>query len=582
MERRLAAILAADVVAFSRLMGDNEETTLAQLKATRGLIDRLVAEHRGRVFGSAGDSVLAEFASPVEAVRCAVAIQQSVAAGNAGLAEERRMRFRIGINLGDVIVEGGNLHGEGVNIAARLETLAEPGGITIAGSVHDHIVGKEGLVFTDAGTRTLKNIARPIRMWRWTNETDTTVVSADAPLALPDKPSIAVLPFTNMSQDIEQEYFSDGITEDIITELSRYRELFVIARNSCFAFKGQSVKVQDVGRELGVGYVVEGSVRKAGNRMRITAQLVEAETGNHIWAERYDRDLEDIFDVQDEVTQAIVAVLPVRLHGAVLERATRKPVESLNAYEHLLRARWRWTQDATEIEPVIEELKVAIGLDPGYARAYAWLAHAHSQSIFSQGHSHAEEVRHARHYAEKALKADEQDAFVHAIAGLSYAICGDHMLAKSHSDRALALNPNEFFAIFVRGIVLNYAGNPGEAIDWLQKSRRLDPQAPDFYLEPVIECYYMLHAYEKSIETFKLWHDPPFYMYDVLAACHAQLGNMDEAKAAREHFERFMPADFVYAENLKAYLGMMAREGDRKHWLEGFRKAGMSVGDVTA
>jgi adenylate cyclase len=380
-----------------------------------------------------------------------------------------------------------------------------------------------------------------------------------------------------MSDDIEQEYFSDGITEDIITELSRYRELFVIARNSTFSFKGQAVKVQDVGRELGVGYIVEGSVRKAGNRIRITAQLVEAETGNHIWAERFDSDLENIFDVQDEVTQAIVAVLPVRIHGAVLARATRKPVESLTAYEHLLRARWRWTQDATEVDPVIDELKIAIALDPGYARAYAWLAHAYAQSTFSQGHSHDEHVRQARAYAEKALRADDQDAFVHAIAGLAYANCGDAELAKSHADRALALNPNEFFAIFVRAIVLNYSGHPGEAIDWFMKSRRLDPQAPDFYLEPVIECYYMLHAYEKAIETFKLWHDPPFYMYDVLAACHAQLGNMQEAEAARAHFARLKPEGFIYAEGVKAHLGMMQREGDRKHWLEGFRKAGLPV-----
>lgn len=297
MARKLAAILAADVVGYSRLMGDDEEATLAALKSCRATIDSLIGEHHGRIFGSAGDSVIAEFASPVEAVRCAVAVQQGLEARLTDLLDDRHMRLRIGVNLGDVMADGDDLLGDGVNIAARLETLAEPGGIAISGAVYDHLSANDGAGFADTGEQTLKNIARPIKVWSWTG--GSTSSEPDAPLALPDKPSLAVLPFTNMSGDPEQEYFSDGITEDIITELSRYRELFVIARNSSFSYKGQSPRVEDVGRELGVGYVVDGSVRKAGNRIRISAQLVEAETGNHVWAERFDRDLEEIFAVQD-------------------------------------------------------------------------------------------------------------------------------------------------------------------------------------------------------------------------------------------------------------------------------------------
>ncbi len=481
LERRLAAILAANVVGYSRLMGDDEELTLATLKGCRDVIDNLIARHHGRVFGTAGDSVIAEFASPVEAVRCAVAVQQGVEAHNADLADDKRMQFRIGINLGDVMAEGDNLLGDGVNIAARLEALAEPGGITISGAIHDHLSTLDRAGFADTGEQTLKNIAKPIRVWSWTDGNTTS--DPDAPLPLPDKPSLAVLPFTNMSGDPQQEYFSDGITEDIITELSRYRELFVIARNSSFSYKGKSPKVQDVGRELGVGYVVEGSVRKAGNRIRISAQLVEAETGNHIWAERFDRDLEDIFAVQDEVTQAIVAVRPVRLHGAALERAQRKPIENLTAYEHFLHARWRWNRRPGDIAP----------------------------------------------------------------------------------------------AIYMRGFVLNYCGDPEAAVAWFDKALRLDPQASHHDLEAYIECHYKRRAYQDAIDAFNQWQDAPFYMYDVLAACHAQLGNMDQAAVACAAYMDGQPDNHDVGVSVAAHLRMCRRQEDKDHWLEGYRKAGLDV-----
>ena len=318
MERRLAAILAADVVAYSRLMEVDEKATLATLNAYRGFMDDRIAEHRGRVFGSAGDSVIAEFASPVEAVRCAVEIQQELETRNSELPEDRQMRFRGGINLGDVVAEGENLHGDGVNIAARLEKLADPGGICVSGTAHDHLAGKIDLRLDDLGEQQLKNISRPIRVWRWMVGEPVTAEpkKSDQPLPLPDKPSIAVLPFDNMSDEMDQEYFADGLTEDIITELSRFQTFFVIARHSAFVYKGKAVTVQDVGRELGVHYVVEGSVRKAGDRLRVVVQLIEAASGNHIWAERYDHDLTDMFDLQDEVTRSIVAAIPGRLESA--------------------------------------------------------------------------------------------------------------------------------------------------------------------------------------------------------------------------------------------------------------------------
>ena len=308
MERRLAAILAADVVGYSRLMEADEEATIRALSACRQIVDELVASHHGRVFGSAGDSVIAEFVSPVEAVRCAAEIQRKQDAQDADLPEERRMRLRIGVNLGDVVVEGVNLLGDGVNVAARLQELAEPGCLCISANIHEQVAGKLDLVFDDLGEQTVKNIARPVRAYRvrLSNLIGATNAPLNEPLPLPDKPSIAVLPFVNMSSDTDQEYFADGITEDIITALSKFRSLFVIARNSSFSFKGQSIEVKEIGRKLGVRYVVEGSVRRAGNRVRITAQLIDAVADTHIWAESYDRDLDDIFAVQDEVTHAIV------------------------------------------------------------------------------------------------------------------------------------------------------------------------------------------------------------------------------------------------------------------------------------
>ena len=377
VQRRLAAILSADVAGYSRLMGADEAGTLERLKALRAeVVDPVIAAHDGRIVKLMGDGALVEFASVVGAVECAVEVQRGLSERTAGEPEDQRIVFRIGVNLGDVIIDGDDIYGDGVNVAARLQEIAEPGGVCISGSVFDQVKGKVEAGFEDLGDQRVKNIAEPVRAYRWSDA--IAAPARAAPLALPDKPSIAVLPFVNMSGDPEQEYFSDGITEDIITELSRFPTLFVIARNSSFHFKGKAVKVSEIGRDLGVQYVVEGSVRKVGNRVRVTAQLVEAMSGNHLWAERYDRELEDIFEVQDEVAHTVAATVSGRLDDAGAERARRRPTEDLAAYDLFLRAYQhvhRWTRaDLAAARPLLEK---ALDLDPNIARAHAYLGFVH-------------------------------------------------------------------------------------------------------------------------------------------------------------------------------------------------------------
>ncbi|MFQ5954960.1 MAG: adenylate/guanylate cyclase domain-containing protein, partial [Kiloniellales bacterium] len=375
--RRLAAILSADVVGYSRLMGEDEAGTLAALKTHRKeIVDPKIAEHRGRVVKLMGDGMLVEFASAVEATQCAVEIQRAMAQRNAAVPKDRRVEFRIGINLGDIIVDGDDIHGDGVNVAARLEALAEPGGICIPRDLRNQVRDKLSVTFEDMGEVEVKNIARPIRVFRVDHtplpSRDSQPGAGGTAAALPDKPSIAVLPFLNMSGDPEQEYFSDGLSEDIITELSRFRHLFVISRNSAFVYKGKSTKARDVAKDLGVQYVVEGSVRKAGNRVRVTAQLIEAEADRHVWAERYDRDLEDIFAVQDEITTAIVATLPGRIEAASQERAERKLPENLAAHEFVMAGKTlHHRSNPKDNEEALRLLDRAIELDPKYAHAHA-------------------------------------------------------------------------------------------------------------------------------------------------------------------------------------------------------------------
>jgi adenylate cyclase len=578
MERRLAAIFAADVVGYSRLMGADEAGTLARLKSLRKeLVGPKITGGRGRIVKLMGDGLLAEFPSVVEAVRCAVDIQQAMVAREPDLPSENRIRLRIGVNLGDIIVEGSDIYGDGVNIAARLEGLAEPGGICISGKVCEEIRNKLPAAFEDKGEQKVKNIREPIRVYRWTGAAAEPVSSSEAVLPLPDKPSIAVLPFDNMSGDAEQEYFADGLTEDIITALSRFQTFFVIARNSSFTYKGQSVNVGKVGRELGVAYVVEGSVRKSGNRVRITAQLVEAASGNHIWAERYDHDFTDMFDLQDDVTRSIVAAIPGRLESADLNRIKRKRPEDMAVYDYVLRGKMhhhRGTRD--DNAEALRLLDKAIELDPEFAESYAWKACTLGQAL-ARGFGENKEEIFAQDVAavEKALSLDENNFECHWI------MCEVRMLvakmeeAERHHQTAFALNPNDPRVVAQRSELLTWLGRPIEGVDWARQSMRLDPYNAAGRAHLLGRALFISGSYEDAIEAFKQVPVPRFSHHAEIAACYAQLGSDEKASQHAEQVLSLNP-DFSIAEHVRGLPFKESRDRDR--YRDGLRKAGLPEG----
>lgn len=579
MERRLAAILAADVVGYTALMGADEAGTLRRLTdMRREFLEPLIAEHHGRVVKLVGDGLLVEFASIVDAVACALAWQDGVAAIQAVAKEDKKLQFRIGINLGDVIVEGNDIHGDGVNIAARLEGMAEPGGICLSGDAYRQARSKTEATFEDLGEQNLKNVAEPVRVYRIAEvgAGASDVAPIRESMASPNKPSIAVLPFINMSGDPEQEYFCDGITEDIITELSRFKNLFVIARNSTFALKGQALDVGKVGAKLGVSYLVEGSVRKAGNRVRVTAQLVETKTGNHLWAERYDRDLEDIFAVQDELVHEMAAAVPGQLDAAAARRARRRPVENLTAYDYVLRGEWLRDQNFGSRE-ALELFEKAIEVDPQCARAYIHLATGHAYSIFAHGAAVDEAAQMARSFAEKALEIDPSDPAVQATAAIAYILVGEHDLARQHIERAIKLNPNDYIVMNFYAIVVGYLGDHEKGLMSKDRVSRHDPLSGDSHREGFFDLYYMARRYEDAIAAFRGWRNPPSHIYSELAAAYAQLDHMDDARGALAQLERKKPDGFDPLRVIHAHTRMCARLEDRNHWLEGYRKAGFDV-----
>jgi TolB-like protein len=533
-------------------------------------LDPLIARHQGRIFKTTGDGVLVEFASAVNAVQCAIEFQAAMAAANGDLPEDRRIVVRVGIHLGDVMVEGSDLYGDGVNIAARLEGIADPGGICVSEDAYRQVRNKLDCGFEDLGPQTLKNIAKPMQAYRIAPSRP----DADSALPLPDKPSIAVLPFANMSGDPEQEYFSDGITEDIITELSRFRSLFVIARNSSFSYKGRSVKVQEIGRDLGVAYIVEGSVRKAGNRIRVTAQLIEAATGNHVWAERYDRSIDDIFAVQDELVRSIASAVPGRIDESALERARRKPSESLTAYDYLLRGESLGNADFGSAEAILLYEK-AIEIDPRCARAYCRLAVYHAYSCFIRGTSAQEAIRLAKLFAEKALACDPNDPQVQANSARAYIMVGEADWARIHIERAVAANPNDIGVIRCAATVFAYLGNHTEAIAFRDRHLRLDPHFPEATRETTFDICYMTQRYDEAISFFRGWRDPPIHMFCELAAAHAQLGQLEEARAAVADYEKRKPDGYDFDVFVRAHLRMCARREEADRWREGYRKAGL-------
>jgi len=580
-ERRLAAVLAADMVGYSRLMEVDETGTLARLKTHRiELIDPAIAKNRGRIIKTTGDGILVEFHSVADAVLCAAEIQRRMARRNLDVPPSRWVQFRIGVNLGDLIVDEDDIFGDGVNVAARLEMLAEPGGICVSAAVRDQVGDRlDQIAFEDLGEQSVKNITRPIRVFRVRLEADATVGperARDAAMsaAVAKKPSIAVLPLANMSGDPEQEFFADGLTEDIITELSRFRDLLVISRNSTFVYKGKAVKLQEVAREFGVDYILEGSVRKSGDRIRVTVQLIDAETDRHVWAERYDRQLADIFAIQDEMTRAIVATLPGRMEAATHDRAKRKRTDNMAAYECVLTAKvlhHRSTrEDNAEAQRLLDR---AIALDPNYGHAHAWKGCVLGQTwVHDWCADRDATMRQVFAEVEVALGLDDNDADVHRILAALSLMRKDHDKAAYHQERALALNPNYDLVVVQQGELLTWLGRPEEGIDWIRKAMRLNPCHPERFWSHLGRACYCAEQYAEAAEAFSRITRPDHSHHAFLAASFAQMGNAIAATAhTAEVIKRepkFSVAGYLTTQHYK-------REIDRQRHADGLLKAGL-------
>jgi adenylate cyclase len=534
IERKLAAIFAADIAGYSRLMARDEIGTLARLKACRAIIDGLITAHRGRIFNTAGDSVVADFASAVDAVQCAVAVQAATQTENASSPADEPMQFRIGVHVGDVIVDGSNLLGDGVNIAARVESLAEPGAICVSAAARDHIGNKLPLDFDDIGEQQVKNIAQAIRVYRV--QTETSASKPIAALPLPDKPSIAVLPFQNMSGDPEQEYFVDGMVEEIITALSRIRWLFVIARNSSFIYKGKAVDITQVGRELAVRYVLEGSVRKAGSQVRITAQLVEAETGAHLWADRFDGSLEDVFDFQDKVAASVAGVIEPALQAAEAVRSVNRPTTDLTAYDLYLRAYAVAISSASRFPEALALMSQAIARDPNYGPALGYAAICHMRAV-TDGWSKDTEAdsRQAVDCARHALTfaGDDPSAISNAAVVLAY--FGEDIGSMiALVDRALALNPSYARGWYNSGVLRIWAGELSDGIERIEAALRLSPHTRVGYATAVTGFAYVLgQRFDEALPKLLLAIQEDanaVIAYRVLAVCYAHMGRLDDAR----------------------------------------------------
>ena len=589
LKRKLTAILSADVEGYSRLMGNDEASTIHTLTAYKEAMTALIKQNWGRVVDAPGDNLLAEFPSVVDAVQCAVEIQRDLAERNVELSQERKMVFRIGVNLGDVVEENNRIYGDGVNIAARLESICEGGGVCISGTALEHIENKLDLGFEELGDHEVKNITKPLRVYRVKLDVPKPSLEAGMSdnLPLPDKPSIAVLPFTNMSGDQEQEYFSDGITEDIITELSRFRNLFIIARHSSFGYREQSPNIKQIGRELGVHYVLEGSVRRAGNRIRITGQLVDAEADHHIWANRYDRELDDIFAVQDEITRSIVAAMAVRIEDTSLELAERKPPENMAAYDFWLRGKRAFDRQTLEgADEALAWFEKAIEADPNYARGYAGLAFTHNVRTGYCDWSVPIDEDHERavKLADKAVQLDAADHFNQYVLGWCYLFRRRYGEAERHYEAAFALNPHDADALPYRGAYLMYVGKHQEAIETMQTALRLNPHHPAWYIDWCVGVNLCARRYEEAIRFGQQL--PADYVPEQpawLAVAYAHSGQLEEARRLAKLFVEKVRAIWtgdtkpthaeivlrLFSENPFRY------EEDIEHFKEGLRLAGL-------
>jgi adenylate cyclase len=615
-KRKLTAILSADVEGYSRLMGEDEDATIRTLTAYRELMSTLIQKHRGRVVDSPGDNLLAEFLSVVDAVRCAVEIQEELRVRNAELPDNRRMEFRIGINLGDVVQEEERIYGDGINIAARVEGLAEGGGICISGAVHDSIKNKLSLSYESLGEHTVKNIKEPVRVYRMRIGPEAAVktvprrwqkaaLAAVAVLVvvagawaiwnfyfrpppmepvsvesmaypLPDKPSIAVLPLDNMSGDPEQDYFSDGLTEQIISALSKVPKLFVIARNSTFTYKGKPVKVQQVAEELGVRYVLEGSVRKAGDKVRVTAQLVDALTGHHLWSETYDRNLKDIFAIQDEISMKILTAMQVKLTSGERARLIGKGTKNLKAYLKFLEGQeqsWRLNKEANfRAKQLFEE---AIALDSDFGLAYGYLGYCHFfDAMYGWSKSPSKSMQRALELAEKALSLDDSQPYSYTLITIIYMLQRQHVKAIAKAEQAVELGPNLDITIFTLGWALRCAGRPEEGIPLLRKALRLDPMPHVARIDALGRAYFLSGRYEEAIAAYRKAVDVDLDFLDAhvgLASTYATLGREEEARTEVAEILRIEPSF-----SIKKYAKFMQFQVGIEPEIEGLRKAGLS------
>ncbi len=579
-DRRLTTILTADVVGYSRPMGLDESGTLSALKAHRKkLIEPKSQQFGGRTIKLMGDGALMEFASVVDAVLFAVDVQNATKEHNAEIPVERRIVYRIGINIGDIIDEGDDIYGDGVNISARLEAISDPGGVCISRNVFDQVKNKVELGFEDMGEQNVKNIVEPVQVYKVAMnsgehaEDDFAPTSGAAAVSV-EKPAIAVLPFDNMSDDTEQEYFADGITEDIITELSRFQNLVVIARNSTFTYKGKATRIKDVARDLGVHYVVEGSVRKVGNRVRVTVQLIDSKTEQHVWAERYDRELTDIFEIQDEVTMAIIGALPSRLEAADIERIKRKPPQELAAYDYVLRGKTLHHHGTKEANTeALDVLNKAIEADPNYAPAYAWKACTMRQAVL-RGYAAEPDAFNAGRIenAEIALTLDENDVECLRI------LCEINMeqkeleKAEQFHNRAFVLNPNDPRMLAQRGELMVWQGKPEEGAEWVHKAMQLDPLGADGFAHLLGRALRSAGQYHDAIAAYKQVHTARFQHHAELAACYAVTG--DEREAAKQKAETInLCPDF----SIEKYIESQSYKTttDRQNLRDSLRKAGL-------
>lgn len=576
LPRKLAAILYADVAGYSRLTGEDEEGTHRRLSTYLDTITETIRNHSGQVVHYAGDAVLADFSTVTDALGCATAVQHELENRNRDLPQARRVRFRIGVNLGEVIVDRNDIYGEGVNVAARLEALADPGGICVSESVRTAVGNKLPIDYEFMGEQHVKNIARPIAVYK-VRERKQPAASTEGFVSTSSKPSIVVLPLVNMSGDPEQEFFVDGLTEDIITELSRFRELFVISRNSAFFYKSKPVKVRDVARDLGVQYVLEGSVRKAGNQVRVTVQLIDAENDRQVWGERYQRKLEDIFALQDEVATKIVSTLPARIEAAAHERVSRKPPENMAAYEYVLAGKiLHHNATRQDNESALRMLDKALEIDPAYAHAHAWKACVLGQSWVHAWCKNSERTwKELLRELKIALDMDDNDSDVHRILAAVNITAGDHDRAMYHQERGLSLNPNYDLIVVQHGELLTWLGRPEEGIEWIQKAMQLNPHFPERFWNHLGRAYFVARRYPEAIDAFKRITASDYTHHAFLAACYAYLDDdvraSDEAREVLNREPNFTVQRYLKTMHYK-------NDSDLEHHREGLLKSGLPKG----